>query len=399
MIETEHQYEMQPGRDRAAEVANTFEWLIIAFLLAFVVRAFIIEPFRIPTGSMAHTLMGIHFRLRCVQCGYRYEHGIGNYNVPQDMIPSNDVDVVSSRCPSCGCYQPTGGKMPISNGDRILVLKSLYQFVEPKRWDVIVFKNPLDPSVNYIKRLVALPGEEIEIVDGDIYIDGRIARKPPMVQDALWMPVYDNDYRPVKPQEESFNPSKRWHNPFNLNGSQWEIDRDDPTNFILDCEAGREQTFFYDTSRESSANNFRADYAYNSVMEFKHLPVCSDIMVRFYAQAGNRGHIGIVLSKYEILYRAWVDLEKGKMIIARVFEGTESELASMPVSKTLINGPVLLKFSNVDHQLILEFAGEKLKYDLGLFPDSAGERTSNDQMQVKIFGSGKLNISHVAVFR
>ena len=52
------------SKDRAAEIANTFEWLITAFILAFVFRAFVMEAFRIPTGSMADTLKGAHFRLR-----------------------------------------------------------------------------------------------------------------------------------------------------------------------------------------------------------------------------------------------------------------------------------------------------------------------------------------------
>ena len=57
-------------KDRAMEIANTFEWLITAFILAFVFRAFVMEAFRIPTGSMADTLKGAHFRLACPQCGY-----------------------------------------------------------------------------------------------------------------------------------------------------------------------------------------------------------------------------------------------------------------------------------------------------------------------------------------
>jgi len=57
------------------------------------------------------------------------------------------------------------------------------------------FRNPIEPSINYIKRLIGRPGETVEIIDGDIYIDGQISRKPAKVQEELWMPVYDNDYQ------------------------------------------------------------------------------------------------------------------------------------------------------------------------------------------------------------
>jgi signal peptidase I len=178
-------------KDRAAEIANTFEWLITAFILAFVFRAFVMEAFRIPTGSMADTLKGAHFRLRCPQCGYEYDHGFvpQNYGMPEDTVPSGAVPVrQQTRCPSCGFYVPAGMEAPVANGDRILVLKCIYQFLEPRRWDVIVFKNPVNPTENYIKRLIGLPGDTVEIIDGDIYINGLIARKPPEIQKVLWMP-------------------------------------------------------------------------------------------------------------------------------------------------------------------------------------------------------------------
>src|SRR4030042_6168059 len=76
-------------KDRAAEIADTFEWLITAFILAFVFRAFVMEAFRIPTGSMADTLKGAHFRLRCPQCGYAYDHGFvpQSYGMAEDTHP------------------------------------------------------------------------------------------------------------------------------------------------------------------------------------------------------------------------------------------------------------------------------------------------------------------------
>ena len=62
--------------------------------------------------------------------------------------------------------------------------KFAYEFAEPQRWDVIVFKFPGEATTNYIKRLVGLPGETIRIQHGDLWLrqqDGswQIARKPP----------------------------------------------------------------------------------------------------------------------------------------------------------------------------------------------------------------------------
>src|SRR4051812_19277790 len=53
-------------------VKETVESILIAFILAFVFRAFVVEAFVIPTGSMATTLLGAHMRFTCKECGYRF---------------------------------------------------------------------------------------------------------------------------------------------------------------------------------------------------------------------------------------------------------------------------------------------------------------------------------------
>lgn len=102
------------------------------------------------------------------------------YGLAEDTAPSGGVPLPPVRCPSCGFieqYRPTDpDRELVYNGDRILVLKCLYQFQPPRRWDVVVFKNPTNPTQNYIKRLIGLPGETIEIVDGDIFVNGQIAQ-------------------------------------------------------------------------------------------------------------------------------------------------------------------------------------------------------------------------------
>jgi len=99
-------------KDRASEIANTFEWLITAFILAFVFRAFVMEAFRIPTGSMADTLRGAHFRLRCVQCGYKHEHGYVP-DVP-DTVPAEEIPLPTAvKCPNCGHAQESTPLNPV----------------------------------------------------------------------------------------------------------------------------------------------------------------------------------------------------------------------------------------------------------------------------------------------
>lgn len=388
-------------RGRAEEVADTFEWLITAFILAFVFRAFIMEAFRIPTGSMADTLKGAHFRYFCPKCGFQYDYGfmptLPIYNLSEDTVPIYKVPTQNTICPVCGYVRPSGDSMNVANGDRILVLKCIYQFLEPKRWDVVVFKNPAEPQVNYIKRLIALPGEDVQIIDGDIYINGQIQRKPPKVQNELWMPIYNNDYQPVEPEISSFYNHRQWKQPFvNTPTSLWELDRKRPALFHLDSLPDKINTLIYDTAL---GNDFRATYSYNDISHFENLPYCSDLMVRFYLTEENeKGRVGVMLGKYQNEYKGWIDFTGG-MSISRndEKEPLASKIISTPSGKP--DRLTEVKFANVDHMLVLEFGDEKLTYDLGTKSDDAGEINTKISPKVEIFGSGKLTLSHVAVFR
>ena len=66
----------------------------------------------------------------------------------------------------------------LADKQRIFVNKFLYRIDSIQRGDVIVFKFPEDPSRSYIKRVVALPGEAVEIRDGTVLIDGRTLSEP-----------------------------------------------------------------------------------------------------------------------------------------------------------------------------------------------------------------------------
>jgi signal peptidase I len=193
----------QPG---GKAVRETIESVVIAFLLAFLFRTFEAEAFVIPTGSMAPTLQGRHLDIDCPNCGYEYRAGATQN---EDDAPRNHhQEIVAATCPMCRMAVDTKPdedgrtEYPPYYGDRVLVAKFPYEFSEPQRWDVFVFKFPGKAWMNYIKRLVGLPNETLRIQHGDIYTrplsepqaEFGIARKPPGKLLAMLQPVYDNDY-------------------------------------------------------------------------------------------------------------------------------------------------------------------------------------------------------------
>lgn len=397
MFSEKNRTEKSHHHDTAESIANTFEWLITAFILAFVFRAFVLEAFRIPTGSMAETLKGDHFRLRCSQCGFEYDLNFSAeyYARRRAQTRSGKFRLAPSpRCPSCGYFEEPNTAMIKSNGDRILVLKCIYQFIEPKRWDVVVFKNPINPYENYIKRMIALPGETLQIVDGDIYINAQLARKPAKVQREMWMMIYNNDYQPVHPDEPRFN-GRSWRQPFtNTKDSKWNLDKS--TVFTLDSPIAQMNTLYYDSDK---GNDFRASYAYGNPNFYKNLPFCSDLMMKFDVRPTDAPEvIGIGLAKHRIIYKAYIDSECNMVIEKITPDKTLTVLAKKQIQPLADDRSTPIKFANVDRQLIFEAGREKLVFDLGLGRDDA---TSNGRIRPEafIFGSGTLSLSHIALYR
>lgn len=95
--------------------------LLIAVMLAFLIRTFIVEPYMVEGPSMRPTL---------------------------------------------------------SNHERLLVNKFLYYFSEPQKGEIIVFRYPRDPSRDFIKRVIATGGDTIEIQDGKVFVNGELKNEP-----------------------------------------------------------------------------------------------------------------------------------------------------------------------------------------------------------------------------
>ena len=66
----------------------------------------------------------------------------------------------------------------LKSGDRIIVTKLSYKFKKPEYKDIVVFKNPDDPKVRYIKRVIGVEGDSVEIRDGKVYVNDKELVEP-----------------------------------------------------------------------------------------------------------------------------------------------------------------------------------------------------------------------------
>ena len=139
-----------------AYLKETFDTLLVAWLIALVIRAFFIQVFFIPSESMLPTLE-ISDRLIVDRI---------SLGVPNPLYDMNDSPTFLFNIPN-PLYNTS---FPFS-GQRYLI-----KFNELKRFDIMVFKYPKDPigtRRDFIKRVIGLPGETLEIKNGFVYVNGK----------------------------------------------------------------------------------------------------------------------------------------------------------------------------------------------------------------------------------
>ncbi len=380
---------------------ETVESIVVALILAFVFRAFIVEAFVIPTGSMAPTLYGAHGTMVCEDCGVEFAYGLKDLDDNRPVVPV--LRKSRAICPNCNHANTnlklSDEKRNAEKGDRILVLKWPFhiggRLLDPARWDVLVFKDPSDGTTNFIKRLVGIPGEVLMIVDGDVFsvpledlssasrtaLDGqrhekfefrsglrhngrlrpispevyaeldekmRIRRKTPAAQRALWFPVYDHDYPP-----RTLDAGQ----PFWANGNSETSGWDATGRRVHFEDSGVENDYI-----ELRGKDIRVTCAYN-IHPRQRPPVVSDLRLMFVLKPESPdGSVGLRLAKWGRTF--WATIRMDGFVTLSESANYPVDEASVMVSKRLspfIPGKAVeITFENVDYRLALSVGGKEV---------------------------------------
>jgi len=380
---------------------DTVEAVVVALILALVVRGFEAQAFVIPTGSMAPTLMGRHKEIACRECGFVFA-----VNASEEVESRLPRDVYSGLCGNCRNLARLDTS-PSFKGDRILVMMFPYDLPflpgshPPERWDVVVFRYPEEPEVSYIKRLVGLPGETIRISHGDVYARKSgsksfvLARKPLRHQKAIQINVYDDRHQPSAfaalpewqrwqgdgPGWKVVDPGKSRYSAEPLRGSadwaelryrnlvpdpeQWHaaldhqpIPRGPRSTLITDF-------YSYNTATSVDPNNF-SDEPHGDQDAWMQPHWVGDLTLEANIeinQVSSGGSVRFELIEGGIAHRCTIDLESGNAVFTR--GDAEVGRAGSPIKGP---GRHQVQFANVDDRMTLvvdgrPVGGEGFEYD------------------------------------
>jgi signal peptidase I len=402
-------------------VKDTIESLVVAFILAFVFRGFLVEAFVIPTGSMAPTLYGLHGTQVCPDCGWQYAYGMQQGSdrdeimcpncdrvCLHDEIPFHDgsreskCSLLPERRRRLGTLLPAVDPERLArldfepqSGDRILVFKWPFDLggnLGPVPWDVVVFKNPSDGENNYIKRLIGVPGEVLQIIDGDIYTCPvselpaellrdlekvietkyhmmtdppnsrkeyldlqrdvtrrlvphlRIRRKTELAQKSLWHPVFHQDYLPLLPRE------RKPHWKREQGEGPWSTS--EPIVLFTGRDASRQSIVF-------SGKDIEDYYAYNyNGSPVEQLQEVGDLRLKFVLGIeGGEGLIGLQLIRRDATFEVELAADGGVTLRRGTGSGDFEVIKSARIPRWSAGDLREVEFANVDYRVSLKVDG------------------------------------------
>ena len=275
-------------------------WFVGTLILALVLRTWLviglIEPVTVAGSSMAPHLRGSFATALCPEC-----HG------SIDVAAEYATVGVQIDCPQCGATNIPRAAFSRKMGDRLLIDRSAFALRRPRRWEVVVLHAPYGDGQLCIKRVAGLPGETVELRNGDVWINGRIAAKPLADQRHMRLPV-DCDEKLVT---------------------------DD-----LTYNAGLSRT---------------VEFVQDFMLSAKVRMIGLSLEPSHVSMEPRR--VSLEINDGRTRYRLTIAQPEGQLSLSKNGELIRKSLLSMPSRKRLEQGAVKLEFSNFDRQLLLAIEG------------------------------------------
>lgn len=322
---------------------------IAAAAIVLVARTFFISGLvakvETSSGSMAPWLIGPHGEATCEICGTPFVF---------DALFSPERLMLD--CPNCGQRMALVRSTETIAGEQVLIDRRAYSARAPRRWEPVVFACPHEQDTVCVKRVVGLPGETVEVRAGDVYIDGRIARKSLDEQLDVAILVHDNAHRTLDAGSRASGWAAIGTN------ADWELS---PDKFHFDSTNDALSALRFQSFRRNQPMPILDDYAYNQRLT-RQLNEVHDLMLAFDLTMRGSGSLRIVAHAHGHHFEAVFECEPQSTaslwLDSAEVETAEVETADLPEN---FAQPVGVVFSLFDRQALFAINGQTLlRYEL-----------------------------------
>lgn len=399
-------------------------WLVFALAIGLATFALarlrsitgLVTPVVVAGGSMAEALRGRHLRVVCPDCRIEFP-------CDADELPANDELI----CPNCGARCHDLNDFVLQPPDRVWVDRWPYLWQTPARWELVAVRQPDRPGEWAVKRIVAFPGEQIAIRDGDLFV-ARPPAAPRVLQKSLdqWRQtavlVHDERFTPARSQlastqaahDTSPSPAIRWAPRNRL--SNWSRSPEGwsfaPTR--IPAPNATEQPFgscdwlafrnivCHDNPRRREEEPVMDNDGYNQAGSRRLHPV-RDLGLGVSARLAPSATLVVVIDDGADLWAAEL---AGRNDAARLFRGGRAEKAvatswtavgAFPLPSPIANRDIAVEFARCDEQILLGVDG----WSVARVDCPANARAAHPTSRPLAIGAahGTARIGHPRVFR
>jgi len=302
---------------------------IATFLLSLVLRTWLvmglIDPVTIAGSSMALAVRGPYVVATCLNC---------ETNIPIGAEFARRTESVA--CPHCGQPRVSLAALHVEQADRLWIDRTVFSRRKPRRWEVVVLRQPDDGRQLCIKRIVGLPGETIRLAAGDVWVNGKVIAKPIEKQIAMRQLV-----------SRASNSHSRWYSEtehaWQFSDRSWQHASTDNAEF--------------DWLNFESSQPITDNVTYNASLS-RRLNRVRDLMLSTRLQATGEGRVAFQLNDGDQSFRLTICPSTGEVTLSEQGQQLLTTTLSAETCRRLSRESISLVFSNFDRELLFVLDGQ-----------------------------------------